>query len=202
MTQQEAFEQGFSGFVPQTDDPPDNISFYRTFRGLEAAFGKDLCDKYNGAIHNAACDACCGGNATASERYQYALISLRHQADKMKVPEEPEYRRFWQHEPQEPGEVEAHNLFAEQFRARFPGQRINGKLAKEKWPQVRERALEIVHEKYVAAKAKYDAERAGVDEENARRKADWQERVARVESFKRIIAEHAAQVDLPNHEKR
>jgi ribosomal protein L14E/L6E/L27E len=193
ITKAEKFQEAFEAFIPAPDDNPDCIPFYATWRGLDAAWGSDFCNQYHSAVHQACGDSGYGGSRiTLAERYQAACTSLRYWAEKAEAPQEPASRIFWMYRPQEPAEARA--LFAGQFRQAFPGQRINSKLAKEKWEEVKGKAFEVVAEQYQAALAHYEAEKAKVDGQNAAEKATWQEKRAALEVFKALVLEVTSEV--------
>lgn len=185
------FEKAYNAFVPQDDDPKDNIPFYRTAAGLQAAWGKDFCDKHNSAFHQAACESGYGNPQTLEERYRAAVVTLRHFADTMTLPQEPlrTYGSSCYSCPQEPTEADAYNLFKAEFKTAFPEHRVNSKFANEKWAEKKEQALQIVRVRYQASLSRWEQEQERLANENEQRRSEWQAKCDKVNQFKAAVAQ-------------
>lgn len=183
---EQAFNTAHDAFVPAADDNPDCVPFYRAAAGLYAAWGKEFCDRYNSAVHRAACE--CSHSHPTMSRYQLALYMLKYTAEQTKAPSEPRYSYSSRCEPSEPTEQDARNIFNAQFKRAFPGQRLNSKAAKEKWAQVRDKAFSLARADYETALAAYRAHEASIDKQNAARKAEYQGQLDAIQQFRAAVA--------------
>ncbi len=172
IDRREIFEQAAAAFLPAPDDSAAAIPFYRAWAGLRAAWGESFCKDFNGAVHNAACAA---GWAPDGERYQAALITLRHLSENQQAPAAP--REVWANAyhatPVEPTERDAREFFNAEWRRKYPGKRANSKEANTKYAELSGKALAILRERYAQALAEYQRREEQTSRENAARREEW-----------------------------
>lgn len=190
MNREELFEAAYAAFVPAEDDNPECVPFYRAWRGLEAAWGAEFCKRYNGVVHRAACE--CSYKHPTMRPYELALFTAKHMIENAKAPEEPRVVYSHRAEPSEPTEQDARAIFATQFKAKWPNERLNGKLAREKWELVKDRAYAIARERYETLLAEYREYEAGIQRQNDARKAEWQSKVDHLKQLREAVASLAS----------
>jgi len=178
------FTQAYAAFEPSPDDSPNAIPFYRAFAGLRAAWGNDFCDKYNHALHQAACE--CG---TADKPYTVAIKVLQFMVEGYKPPERPTPSYSYNLPPQPPTEQDARTLFNEAFKEAFPGRRANSKLANEKWIEKREKAMAIMQGRYEIEKVAYDKCEQRREDQNRAHQQKWLDSIHQAALFEDAVRE-------------
>jgi hypothetical protein len=164
MTRAERYAAAYAAFVPSPDDNPAAVPYYCAAEGLRAAWGRDFCDRFNDVFHRAFCAA---GAVSVSEGLRVAELTLRDYVERVRVPERPpaNYGRFYRAEPVE---VTAEDVFRREFRRTFPGERINGKLAREKRQEVWVSACRAAVEQNRRAREDYAADLRAAERDAAR----------------------------------
>jgi hypothetical protein len=178
------YQEAAASFVPASDDNPDCIPFYRAFTGLRAVWCEDFCKTNHHIVHQAACHA---SQVWPEDAYRVALASVRDLASKMVNPPRPNPQYSYRAAPGEPTEADAYNLFKEEFKRAFPDKRVNSRFAKEKWNQKREKALEIVRERWSLARGRFDAEERKIQDVNDKQRQEWEARCASIAEFKAAV---------------
>lgn len=184
MTNAEKFESAYASFAPRPDDNQDGIPYYAASAGLRAAWGLEFYNTQNHVVHQAACYC---AKLEKGERYAMALSTIQGLAERASAPPGPYLE--WDHSlpPQEPTEGDARAEFVRQFKEKFPGKRSNSKFANEYWAKLKDKAMEIVREKYVLYKAKYDKKSDAVEKRNQIRRDEWQEKADKISAFKSAV---------------
>lgn len=180
------FRAAHDGLVVDPSDDPAAVPFYRVHAGLRAAWGDRWCRDASTAVHHAACEAgwFAGGNL-----YAGACEALRQYAERLQPPTEPHHQYSWASCPEEPTEEDAREEFRAQFRRAFPGRRANSRFGREKWEEVKDKAMAIVRARYDAALARYEENEARIRAFNTAQDAAYRSQRDAYERFQRDVAE-------------
>jgi hypothetical protein len=184
-SRQQQFELAHAAFTTAPEDSPEAVPFYRAHAGLRAAWGAEFVRAYDSAVHRAACNA---GWAKDGERYRVALDTVRSMAQEQTAPQEPRYRYCYDGEPREPNDADVLEFFRQQWRAKYPGKRVNSREALAKFEEVKGKALTILQQRHAAAMAERLEKHARIDRENAAARAKWQEAIDHQNAFRAAVA--------------
>ena len=185
MNREAVYESAVTSFVPNDDDPPENIRYYRFYAGLAAAWP----DVPEYLRHNAS--MVLGSNNGRSD-YQNAAEWLSATCRAIKPPCEPIHSYNYSSPPDEPSEKSIREYFNDQFKRAFPGERTNSKHANALWIEKQEQARKNVWEMYKEDHNAFEVREARIEAENATRRAEWQEKVdgiRRIQALAEGIAE-------------
>ena len=179
-----AYSAAFASYEPQADDHPSAIPFYRLWLGLRAVLGTDTVERFHHWFHSAY------QYVYAPDAGDWASVvrAIQLYAGELKLPPEPQRRIPWHLSEPDAAKIpaRAREIFEDQFRAKYPGKRINSKLAREKWAEVEGKALEFATQEYDGEIKRYETElarhNAGYEQEMAR----WQEQADAIAGFKRV----------------
>jgi hypothetical protein len=180
MSNQEKFDQAYKSFVPAADDNPDNVPFYRAYAGLKLAWGERFAKAFGHVVHHC---ACCISSKNDLERhpndlYQFALKQLNfYLTNNWTVPEDPRYQGFYDQKPIYPGEVQVREFFNQQFKGKFPGERINSKHAKALWIEFQDIAKDLVVKEYQKKLEHYQHREKTIEDGNRARRDEWMDKI-------------------------
>jgi len=185
MNLEEKWENLRRGYEPSSDDNPDNYDWYaRYFATKQILLDAGLIWEEVGHI-------CHQGVSFGCDDLKGFLLNAKRLLPE--IPKRPERGYVYDCEPIERVEEDAYELFRSQFKARWSGKRINSKFAKEKWEQVKDKAIEIARQEHVEKQEQWkERERTRDDEWNARLR-EWDEKrdvAVRIrEAFERIFGD-------------
>lgn len=175
------YESAYAAFVPAADDAIENVPFYRAWAGLKAVLAAHgHSDPYRSGID--AHGICCW----AHDGSYKSVINVLD----MHMPKTPKMRdrmlRFYHSEPSIPTECDAQRIFKDQYKSKFPGNRLNSTHAKKMRDKVKSQAMVMAKEDYDRRKIEHDA---AVAKEGAAEKKHQDE-------YNAMVAQYQAAVDL------
>ena len=164
------WNKGAEKFVLQKEDNPDNIQFYKAWYSIREILGNEFVEKYNGFCHNS---LCMGG----SENPKYFFSNFINFAKQIPIDPKPiKHYGWWCVKPNDNIEERAKEMFNRQFKEKFVGKRLNSKFAKEKWDEVKDKAIEFAKQNYETELAKYEKQVAEVDAEYQKKLDEWNDK--------------------------
>ena len=189
LTRADIFLDASRAFVPQADDNPDCIPFYRAWAGMRAVLGKETMDNWHHMFHEAIC-----WNLPKAETEQYAAIlsHARYMIERWQKPEVPRTSYSWECAPSEPTEQDARTCFSSEYKVAFPKNRLNSKHARELWDTHKDKAMQLVRETYQANLAAYEKREQDRQARADRERAEWIDKfwsMAEFEDLVRSLAE-------------
>lgn len=173
------YETTRSSWRPSPDDNLSNAWFYSAFEGMKAvcnAINPEFFFECNYLLHEAIC---------LSQGKDLALIVKCIRIPE--TPKKPEQRYSSDYEPTY-DENRPREMFAQQFKAKFPGKRINSRFASEKWEEVKAKAEEYAQTEYKARFADWQGRELRRAEEHAIRVRIWEANCKRVEEIGAFVA--------------
>jgi len=187
MTNRELFEKVWEAHRPEREELPEVMQFHKAWDAVRSIWGREFIAEFHSAVHQI-----CGWNLmdiriNAEQCWELFVKGAKAHAEKMQNPEAPMIHHFYRWLPQEPGEKEAYEFFKTEFKRAYPDQRLNSKFAKKTWAEKKEKAIEIVRENWRREVARYEREKAEVEDRNNEKRREWQAKVDKIALFRKAV---------------
>jgi hypothetical protein len=157
--------EGFQSYRPDPGDEEHYRRFARAYYGARAIGAPDiLAHSVTGWIDL---------GAEPDEQYRQAVLTFRARCADAKLPHDPYYTVGYKAPPVPPTERDAKILFHDEYRRKYPGQRVNSRHANQLWKEKAILAHQIVEDRYKIDQEHYEREELARAEANAARHAAW-----------------------------
>jgi hypothetical protein len=186
MTTKEQFEMLYAEFVPQPDDAPNAIPFYRTAYAIRTLWGVEFVEKYPHIWHQAACYS----SDAKINRYQVALNIAWAFVNDCKVPSAPTSHYCTATAiPVVPTEADALAEYRRQYKRAYPDKRVTSTHAKALWLKKKDAAMKIVVDRYHADLDAYNLTEAREQARRDRQQREWMNQVMAMAQLEDAVRE-------------